>query len=51
MQSNATEAIALRRFNDDLESLKTKFVNLHVELDVHKRGYTFENLPASQVIG
>ena len=36
----------MRRFNDDLESLKTKFAELQRETDVHRRGYAFESLLA-----
>lgn len=44
IQAHAAQATALRRFNDDLESLKEKFINLQTESDVHRRGYAFENL-------
>jgi hypothetical protein len=46
IHANAVQAAALRRFNDDLESLKTKFVGLQKETDVHRRGYAFESLLA-----
>lgn len=46
IQAYAAEAIALRRFNDDLEALKSKFIGLQSETDVHQRGYAFESLLA-----
>src|SRR5690606_22916337 len=35
-----------RRFADDLESLNSRFLDLHRETDVHARGYAFESLLA-----
>jgi hypothetical protein len=46
IQAHAAQAAALRRFNDDLESLKSKFIGLQTETDVHRRGYAFESLLA-----
>jgi hypothetical protein len=46
IQTRAAEAAALRRFNDDLEALKSRFVGLQKEADVHRRGYAFESLLA-----
>lgn len=46
IRARAAESAALRRFNDDLESLKTKFLDLQKETDVHRRGYDFEALLA-----
>ena len=46
IQAHAAQAVALRRFNDDLESLKSKFIGLQTETDVHGRGYAFESLLA-----
>ena len=42
----AAQAAALRRFNEDLEALKSRFLNLQSESDVHARGYKFESLLA-----
>ena len=46
IQARAAEAVALRRFNDDLESLKVRFIGLQKEADARKRGYAFESLLA-----
>ncbi len=46
IQARAAQAAALRRFNDDLESVKSKFIELQKETDVHRRGYAFESLLA-----
>lgn len=46
IQAYAAQATALRQFNDDLESLKSKFMKLQTESDVHRRGYAFESLLA-----
>jgi hypothetical protein len=46
IHARVAEAVALRRFNDDLESLKARFIELQKEADVHKRGYAFESLLA-----
>ncbi len=46
IRARAAEAATLRRFNDDVESLKCKFIDLQKETDVHKRGYEFESLLA-----
>lgn len=46
IQAHAAQAAALRRFNDDLESLKSKFIGLQTETDIHPRGYAFESLLA-----
>lgn len=46
IQARAAQDAAVRRFNDDLESLKTKFAELQKETDVHRRGYAFESLLA-----
>jgi hypothetical protein len=43
-QANAAQAAALRRFNDDIEALRLRFLELEAEQDVHKRGYAFERL-------
>jgi hypothetical protein len=44
IQARAAEAAALRRFHDDLELLKARFIELQAETDVHRRGYAFERL-------
>ena len=44
IQAHAAQAVALRRFNDDLESLKSTFLELQTAADAHKRGYAFEKL-------
>lgn len=44
IQTYAAQAAAVRRFNDDLEALKTRFVDLQGATDAHKRGYAFERL-------
>lgn len=44
IQTYAAEAAAIRRFNDDLEALKARFIDLQAAADVHKRGYDFERL-------
>jgi hypothetical protein len=46
IHARVAEAVALRRFNDDLESLKARFIELQKEADAHKRGYAFESLLA-----
>ncbi len=46
IHTRVAEAAALRRFNDDLEALKTRFIELQKETDVHRRGYAFESLLA-----
>jgi hypothetical protein len=46
IQANAAQDAALRRFNDDLESLKSRFISLQGETDVHQRGYALESLLA-----
>lgn len=46
IQALAAQDAALRRFNQDLESLKAKFLDLQSETDVHARGYAFESLLA-----
>jgi hypothetical protein len=46
IHARVAEAVALRRFNDDLESLKASFIELQKEADAHKRGYAFESLLA-----
>jgi hypothetical protein len=46
IQARAAQDAALRRFNDDLESVKSRFLDLQSETDVHARGYAFESLLA-----
>jgi hypothetical protein len=46
IQAHAAQAVALRRFNDDVELLKGKFIELQKETDPHRRGYAFESLLA-----
>lgn len=46
IQAHVAQAAALRRFNDDLESLKSRFIGLQNETDAHRRGYAFESLLA-----
>jgi hypothetical protein len=46
IQAHAAQAVALRRFNDDVELLKGKFIKLQKETDPHRRGYAFESLLA-----
>jgi len=46
IQARTAQDAALRRFNQDLESLKTRFLDLQRETDVHARGYAFESLLA-----
>ena len=46
IQARAAQAEALRRFNDDLESLKQRFLGLQTETDAHARGYALETLLA-----
>lgn len=41
--SRAMDA-ALRRFNDDVAALQTRFLDLHVSPDVHERGRALERL-------
>jgi hypothetical protein len=43
-QTHTAKSAAIRRFNDDLEALKLKFMRLQSETDAHKRGYAFESL-------
>jgi hypothetical protein len=40
------QAAALRRFNDDLEALRSRFLGLQSDRDVRGRGYKFESLLA-----
>lgn len=46
IQEMASKDAAERRFSDDLESLKARFIDLQAEADVHARGYAFERLLA-----
>jgi hypothetical protein len=46
IQARAAEMTAIRRFNDDLGALKTRFLDLQTETEVHARGYAFESLLA-----
>jgi hypothetical protein len=46
IQGRAAQAAAVRRFNDDLDGVKTRFLSLQTETDVHARGYAFESLLA-----
>lgn len=46
IHARAAQAEALRRFNDDLKSLKDRFLDLQTETNVHARGYAFETLLA-----
>jgi len=50
IQARSAEALALRRFNDDLESLKSRFIELQKETDAHQRGYAFESLLAEMFL-
>ena len=50
IQARSAEAVALRRFNDDLESLKSRFIELQKEADAHQRGYAFESLLAEMFL-
>lgn len=47
IQAQAAQAVAIRRFNDELNALKAKFLDLQRETDVHARGYALEALLAS----
>lgn len=44
IQARGAQAAALRRFSDDLESIKARFIDLQSATDVHARGYAFEVL-------
>jgi hypothetical protein len=44
IQVRAAQAAALRRFNEDLEALKSQFLDLQAAADPHERGYQFEAL-------
>lgn len=46
IQAQAAQSAAIRRFKDDLDSLKNRFLDLQSETDVHARGYAFESLLA-----
>jgi hypothetical protein len=46
IEVRAAQAAALRRFNDDLEALKVRFLDLQTETNVHARGYVLESLLA-----
>jgi hypothetical protein len=46
LQAFAAQAAALRRFTEDLEGLKARFLDLQSETDAHARGYAFESLLA-----
>jgi len=50
IQARAAQAAALRRFNDDLESLKSRFIELQRDTDAHRRGYAFESLLADMFL-
>jgi hypothetical protein len=45
-RAQAVQAAALRRFSDDLEDLRVRFIGLQSEEHVAKRGYAFEKLLA-----
>ncbi len=45
-QARSAQAAAIRKFNDDLDGLKIRFLDLQRETDVHARGYAFESLLA-----
>ncbi len=44
IQARKAQTAALRRFSDDLASIKSTFIDLQSETDVHARGYKFEAL-------
>lgn len=46
IQARTAEAAAIRRFIDDLEAIKTRFLDLQTETEPHARGYAFESLLA-----
>lgn len=46
IQARTAQVAALRRFSEDLEALKARFLDLQSETDVHARGYAFESLLA-----
>ncbi len=50
IQARVAQAAALRRFKDDLDSLKAKFIGLQTEADVHRRGYALESLLAEMFL-
>jgi hypothetical protein len=46
IQGRAAQDAAIRRYSEDLDSLKNRFLDLQSETDVHARGYAFESLLA-----
>lgn len=50
IKARAAQAAALRRFKDDLDSLKAKFIDLQTDADVHRRGYALESLLAEMFL-
>lgn len=45
-KAEAAQTAALRRFSDDLEALRVRFLDLQTESDTHARGYALESLLA-----
>lgn len=46
IQVHVAQTAALRRFNEDLEALRSRFLGLQAETHVRQRGYEFESLLA-----